>query len=101
MGIAKKTKGNCEKKFDFKALNAEFIATQNNLAQVKNTDGLGSVNANEIKEYFKTARSKALTDRDAELQFHRFDQNAIDIHRKGKLTFVPGSHKNMVPDSSE
>ncbi len=61
------------KKIDIKALSAEHIVAQNSLSRAENTDGLGGKTAEQIREYYKIARSKALIDPKAELQFHRFD----------------------------
>ena len=62
-----------DKIVDKKALNNEFFSTMNQLARVGNNNGIGSYNADEIKQYFKTSWQQTLKDPKSDLRFHAFD----------------------------
>jgi len=61
-----------DKRVDKSALNSAFTKDINEATQSKNTGGLYSTTANEVKESFKTARDRSFKT-NSKLRFHRFD----------------------------
>lgn len=65
---------------DKKALSAAFRRAVNEAQWVKNTDGLNAYTANQVADYFRTARDRAFKE-GARLQFHRFDGTGFFFYR--------------------
>lgn len=85
----KKARNRADKDIDKKALNKSFNNATNEAQQVKNTDGLQSVTANLIADYFRTARDRTFKDPKAKLQFHKSDGTGVfffRFKRKGSKT---------------
>jgi transposase len=66
---------------DKKALTDAFRKTVNEAVKVKNTGGLYSVTADEVKRYFTTARERSFKPDGGELRFHSFDRTGFYAFR--------------------
>ena len=69
---AKQARKRADGIIDKKALNKAFREAVNAAQRVKSTGGLDSRIANQVADYFRTARDRAFKE-GAKLQFHRFD----------------------------
>lgn len=69
---AKAARKRADQLIDKKALNDDFRQAVNEAQHVKNTGGLNANSANQVADYFRTARDKAFKE-GATLRFRRFD----------------------------
>jgi hypothetical protein len=70
-----------DKIVDKKALSEEFHVAMKEALRVRNTNGLGSKNAEQIGNYFRTSWVQTLKDPKSNLRFHAFDGSGFFYFR--------------------